>query len=264
MRHERPDQPARRVDYELLAALPDREREQVLAACAPRGFPRRAVVFHEGDPADALYLLSDGHVAIRVSTANGDGGTLAVLGPGRMFGEQALLRPGGRRTASVVALEPVETLVLAGEAFRALRERSRALDEFLIQLLSARVERLQQHLIESLYVPVDQRVARRLLVLCRAYAGAEPGPVDVPLTQDDLAELSGATRPTVNQVLRRLQDDGVVALGRGRTAVLDVDRLRDHARGRPGRPPGDVSAGQQTRPQGGGSLSPVPPGGACS
>jgi CRP/FNR family cyclic AMP-dependent transcriptional regulator len=74
-------------------------------------------------------------------------------------------------------------------------------------------------------VPVDQRLARRLLEVGRLFAG-ERLPVVLPLTQDEVAQLTGTTRPTANQVLKRLAADGIVRLVRGRVELLDIAGLR--------------------------------------
>jgi CRP-like cAMP-binding protein len=128
----------------------------------------------------------------------------------------------------VVALEDTETLALRREQFERLRVQHPGIDRMLVEILAARVRRLSAHLIEALYVPVDKRVVRRLLVLCRQY-GDGGAKVSVPLTQSELAEMAGATRPTVNKVLRTLEDAHVIVLSRGSVQVLDRAALRRHA-----------------------------------
>ena len=98
----------------------------------------------------------------------------------------------------------------------------------LVEILAARVRRLSAHLVEALYVPVDKRVVRRLLALCRQY-GNGSRQVSLPLTQSELAEMAGATRPTVNKVLRTLEEARVISLGRGSVQVLDRAALRQYA-----------------------------------
>jgi len=120
------------AEHRVLAGLPDRDRDEVLAASTSRRYARNETVFHEGDPGNTLHLIVCGHVAVRVSTAMGDVATLTVLGAGDTFGELALGTPGSRRSASVVALDAVETLDLA-------RGRVEALDP---DVLSARAEQL--------------------------------------------------------------------------------------------------------------------------
>jgi len=213
------------MEWRLLESLDADERGQVLAAARSRHYARGDVLVHEGDPADSLHLVAAGRLAVRVGTADGENATLNVLGPGDYFGELSLL--GGRspvRSASVVALEPAETRLLSATAFRELRRRHRGAEELLLVLLARRVEELSARLVEAMYDGLDRRVERRLAELAATYAGGG-GPVTVPLTQEDLAGLVGGTRPSVNQVLRRLAAEGVVQLGRGRITVIDPARL---------------------------------------
>src|SRR5688500_154337 len=100
----------------VLDSIPEEERRKVLSSARRRRFGRREVVFHEGDPADTLHLIDKGKVAVRITTPLGDAATLAVLGRGEVVGEMAMLSEAGRRGATVVALEPTETLSQIGRA----------------------------------------------------------------------------------------------------------------------------------------------------
>ncbi len=95
--------------------------------------------------------------------------------------------------------------------------------------LADRVDELSQHLLEVMYVGFDRRLNRRLLELSTTYANGT-GPIVIPFTQTQLAELTGGTRPTVNQSLQRLAEQGIVSVARGRVEVLDVPRLRSQVR----------------------------------
>lgn len=212
--------------WRLLEPLRPPERAAVLAATTRRRFGRGDTIFSEGELGESVHLLASGRVAIRAATPAGDTVTYAIAGPGDAFGELALLGGDHRRTATVLALEPVETLVLLQEQFEGIRGRHPGVDRMLVEILALRVRRLSAHLLEALHSPVEQRVVRRLLTLCWQYGGDAPGPVSLPLTQADLAELAGATRPTVNRVLRTLEDGGVIALARGRIDVRDRAALR--------------------------------------
>ena len=97
-----------------------------------------------------------------------------------------------------------------------------------VEVLARRVDELSQSLLEAMYVGVDRRVVRRLVDLAGTYGGSA-NRVTVPMTQDDLAGMAGATRPTVNQVLQRLAAAGVIELGRGRIELVDVASLRRRA-----------------------------------
>ena len=197
-------------------------------ALGRRTYRKGDSLFHEGDAGDLLYLIDRGRVAIRVTTALGDEVTLAVLGPGETFGEQALVDRAATRTASAVALEAVDVHTLHRRDFEAARRRDPTLDAMLVDVLAAQVRRLSARLQEALFVPADGRVLRRLAELVEMYGG--DGEVDIPLRQDDVASMAGTTRPTVNRLLRRLEADGVVTLRRGAVTVVDVVALIDLAR----------------------------------
>ena len=215
------------MEWALLSSLPEDERRRLLASTRRRTFTRGDVLVHEGDPSDALHLVASGRLAVQVSTTRGDSATINVLGRGAYFGEVSLLDGGSpRRTASVVALEAAETLSLGASTFRQLRARHPAVQELVLTLLARRVDELSDRLVEALYSGLDERIHRRLVELAGIYADGTTTAVTIPLTQDQLAELVGAARPSVNQVLQRLVAQGVIELGRGRMSVLDLPRLR--------------------------------------
>lgn len=211
---------------QLLAPLTEAERERVLRTARPYTFAKGEVVFREGDPGETLHLVRRGRLAVQVSIPSGDTATLCVLSAGDAYGELALLREGHDRTATVIALEPSETVALTRADFETLRREHPGVEQLLVEMLGRSVDELSRALIEALYEGVDRRVVRRLVDLADAYQVASAGPIAIPITQDDLAGMAGATRPTVNQVLQRLAAKGMVSLGRGRIDVLDLEELR--------------------------------------
>jgi CRP-like cAMP-binding protein len=215
------------VEAGLLHPLDQDERRMLIEAGRRRKFARGEVVFHDGDPGDSLHLVVRGHFAIRIGTPLGDVATLRVVGPGAHFGELAVLSPAPRR-GSVVALEGGETLSLHRDDFVRLRATIPKIDEVLIEALVAEVRRLADALVDALYVPVEQRIWRRLHELVELYG--RDVPVVIPITQDDLAQLAGTTRSSANRVLRPAADDDLIRLARGRIEVLDVDALSRLAR----------------------------------
>ncbi len=216
----------------LLADLGPDERRAVLARMHRRTFAAGEIVCHEGDLADTVHFVVEGRVVAWRASESGDVHAYAVMGPGQTFGELAMIRRDGRRTATVEAIEPTVTMSLAYTEFERLCAAHPEVNRLLLRLLAARVTRLTDALMEALHQPAEQRVVRRLVGLCEVYsppsheAVPDAVPVVVPLNQSDLAELAGVTRPTANRVLRRLEADGVVELLRGRIAVRDVDTLR--------------------------------------
>lgn len=167
--------PARRVPGPpaLFSPLSEHERQRVLGAARRRSFTKGEVVFHEGDRGDAVHFLESGRLAVRVFSAAGDAMTLSVVSPGEAFGELALLNDSHNRTATVVALEPSETIMLSRADFTALRRDNPGVEQLLVQLLARRIDDLSAALLEALHVGADRRVMRRLLLLGDAY-GAPP------------------------------------------------------------------------------------------
>ncbi len=207
----------------LLDMLDDDEQREVLAAARRRRFKRNEVVFHDGDPGDTLHLVVSGHFAIRITTPMGDQAMVRVFGPADYFGELAMLSAGPRR-GSAISLDGGETLSLHREDFEELRATRPKINEVLTDALVTEVRRLSAALIEALYVPVERRVWLRLIDLVELYGG--DAPVMIPLTQDDIAQLAGTTRPTANRVLRAGEEQGVLQLARGRIEVHDRAALR--------------------------------------
>jgi len=216
----------------VLEGVSDEEVRRLLSVARRRTFARNEVVFHQGDPAEAMHVVWNGRFAVRIRSAIGDATTVAILGPGEAFGELALLEDDSERSATVVALERAETRSIARSDFTKLRSEQPQVNELLLRLLARRLRRTNDLLAEALYLPADVRVLRRIRELAELYGPAE-GAV-IPLTQEEIAELAGTSRATVNRVLRVEERAGSIELTRGRTTVLDPHRLGSSARSEPG------------------------------
>jgi CRP/FNR family transcriptional regulator, cyclic AMP receptor protein len=217
------------MDWPVLASVPAADRHRLVDGMRRRAYRRDEVICHQGDPADALHLIANGRVSVRVTLAGGEFVIVDVLGAGDAFGELALVGNPGPRTATVTALERCETLSLGRDQFESLRTSYPGVDRFMVELLSARVEKLNRYLLEALYVPAERRVLRRLLELCQLYADRDGQRVVISVTQEMLANLAGTTRPTANQVLGRLAASQVVEVSRGQIVVLNRTELRRRA-----------------------------------
>jgi len=215
------------VEWQLLADVPAEALRALLTIARRRTFARGEIVFHRGDPADSLNLIRKGRFSVRIVTPLGDSAMLSVLGPGDAVGELALLGE-PVRSATVSALEPAETYSVHRDEFERLRHEHPIVNDVLFGILTDRLRRVADQLVEAYYVPADRRVLRRMSELAELY-GADEGEAVVPLTQEEIAELAGTSRATVNRVLRDAERRGSVELRRGRTAVLDLDELRRRA-----------------------------------
>jgi len=210
----------------VLRSLPDADAKLLLRASKVNEYERRAVLVHEGDVADSFHIVLDGRAAVRVTTPGGESAIVNILGPDEHFGEVSLLgRDDPRRTASIVALEAVRTLSIPAAVFRDLRDRNPRLEQLVSGILARRVDELSAQVLEAMYDSLERRVVRRLAALAGIYQGSS-AEVTIPLTQDELSQLVGGARPSVNQVLQRVVDDGVIELRRGRILVRDPAELR--------------------------------------
>lgn len=220
----------RDVEWRLFEGIPADEVREVLKLARRRTFHRGEVVIHQNDPADSLHLITKGRFAVRVMTPLGEPATLAVWGPGDMFGELALIGEQARRLATVEALEDAETLSVHELDFGRLRQEHPVLNETVIRFLVNELRVMNERLLEAYYVSAERRVLRRVLELSRLYGGDADGNAQIPLTQETIAGMAGTSRATVNAVLRDAQSRGLVELARGRIRVLDSVGLAKRAR----------------------------------
>jgi CRP-like cAMP-binding protein len=208
-------------DVPLLARLPEADLKALASRGRVRSYRAGAVLFREGDPGDALYVVVEGNVRVAVLSAAGEEATVALLGPGEFVGDLALL-DGRPRSASAIAHRATKTLIVTREHFRRwLAERPKA-SFALLEALSVRVRRTDEALADLSFLGLPQRLAKRLLNL-------SVGPERVPITQAELASMLGVSRESVNKQLNQFAREGWIALGRGSVSVLNRGALADVA-----------------------------------
>jgi CRP-like cAMP-binding protein len=188
------------------------------------------VIFHQGDPGDALHVITAGAVKILLPSPDGEEAIIATLKAGDFFGELALL-DGQPRSATATAVEPTETLSLPRDIFRELVEKHPELRDALFAALSTLLRRITKHVEELHFLDLAGRLAARIAQLARQ---AQPGvtqqiELDWPYTQSDLAAMIGGTRQSVNRLLADLIDDGILSLEHERLVITDLDVLERRA-----------------------------------
>ena len=215
--------------WRLLAGVPEEEIQHVLSVARRRRFARNEVVFHRDDPGDSLHLIVKGRFAIRIANPRGETVMMGLRGPGDHFGEMALVAKDRPRAATLVALEDAETFAVSKAEFDRLRIQYPGVNDVLLLLLAGEVRLLDERFLETMYLSAEKRLLRRLCELAEFYPRAD-GATEVPLTQEQLAELAGTSRATVNRVLRDEEERGTVELRRGKTIVRDVQSLAKRGR----------------------------------
>jgi CRP/FNR family transcriptional regulator len=213
------------------------EIEACLATMRARRFRRDETVFHQGDPGDALYIIASGSVKIVLPPPDaGESAFLATLGAGEFFGELALL-DGEPHSASVIAMEPTEVLVLGRDDFEPLLASHPDLQRALMAGLSHELRRLTGHVEALHFLDLPQRLAARIAELAAPSeaagdAAAAEGEVrlDWPWTQAELAGMVGGSRESVNRHLASFAARGLLRFERDALVVPDVARLAAEAR----------------------------------
>jgi CRP-like cAMP-binding protein len=210
----------------IFASLGEREMDALLAITATRRLGAKETLFRKGDPASQLYGVLSGRLKVMAAGKDGKELVFDVMAPGDVIGEIALMDP-GPRSASVVALERSELLTLHRRELFPFLERHPKLALQLAGVLARRVRRLSTYAEDSVFLPLPARMAKTLLALAASYGeGAAAGaPVDIPLAQQDLADMVGTTRESVNKQLRAWEAEGLVGLKRARVIVLDRGAL---------------------------------------
>jgi CRP/FNR family transcriptional regulator, cyclic AMP receptor protein len=212
----------------LFAGLDGAMLDNIGRGMRPRRFRRGEVIFHLGDPGDALFVVVSGAVKITLPSEAGDEAILATLRPGDFFGELALL-DGAPRSASAAALEPTETLVLPRDRFRDLVATEPAIRDALLAALARELRRLTLHVEELHFLDIAGRLAARLARLADEQGSRQADGtirLDAPITQSDLAAMVGCTRQSVNKLLGLFVADGLIQVERDAILISDVDRLR--------------------------------------
>lgn len=210
------------MEFRLLSDVPPDDVRALRAISRRRSFAKGEVVFHRDDPGDSLHLIVKGSFAVRIMTPLGDTVTVAVRGPGDNFGEMALADPNSRRSATVAALQASETMAVYYGDFDRLRGRHPQIDRVLTAFLVGEIRRQNELLLDALYLPAERRVLRRLAELAEMYAGDDGV---IALTQEELGQIAGTSRATVNRVLREQEERGTITLRRGQTAIVDRESL---------------------------------------
>jgi len=215
------------AEMPLFAGLSAEQLDALAAFLRPRAYRKGAVVFSEGDAGTSLYLIEKGEVKLTILSPDGKEVIVALLGPGGFFGELALL-DGGSRSATAVARSDARLLALEREHLLQFLERHPQAAASLLAALSRRLRRTTDMVHDAAFLDGPTRLAKTLLHL--AEARRRPGPDGVlhspRLTQEDLAEIVGGTRESINRWLRVLAREGLVRRRRGLVEMLDPEGLR--------------------------------------
>lgn len=215
----------------LFAALDDEEAATLISSMTTTHMERGDILFHEGDQGDRLYVIGEGKIKLGRSSADGRENLVAILGPGEMFGELSLFDP-GPRTMTATAVAETTLLGLGNESLQEILTKHPGAAATLLAALARRLRRTNDTLADLVFTDVPGRVAKALLDLSARFGRpAEEGVlVAHDLTQEELAQLVGASRETVNKALADFATRGWLRLEARAVLLLDVERLKRRAR----------------------------------
>jgi CRP-like cAMP-binding protein len=207
--------------------------DRCTAELAHRHYKRGEVIFHAGDPGDALHIVAKGSVKVELPSPQGDEpAILSRIDAGGYFGELALL-DGDPRSATVVALEPTETLVLDRVRFERLMADLPTLRSCLLASLAGELRRLTGQLEAMLFLDLAGRLAARIVTLAQSDPSVDGARTDVrlpwPYTQAEVASMIGGSRETVNRLLADLSARGLVRVERDHLHIPDLELLAAEA-----------------------------------
>ena len=215
----------------LFRELDDEAASALRASMVEVQLGRGEVLFREGDTGDRVYVVIDGKVKLGRTSSDGRENLLAILGTGQMFGELSLFDP-GPRSATVTAVTDTVLLSLANEDMLTwLTGRPEVARGLLLQL-GQRLRRSNDTLADLVFSDVPGRVAKALLDLSTRFGVPSEEGVRVvhDLTQEELAQLVGASRETVNKALADFAGRGWLRLEQRSVVILDLERLQRRAR----------------------------------
>jgi CRP/FNR family transcriptional regulator, cyclic AMP receptor protein len=212
------------ASVELFADLDAPELDAITAASAVRVLNRGDVLFSESDEPDELFVVVSGRIAIANRSIDGRESVLALMEHGDLFGEMPLF-DGLARSAEARALEPSEVIALPYEPLRQLYEARPALLWKVVALLAGRIRNTDEALADSVFLDVTGRTAKRLLEL-----SGDADEFSLPVTQEELAGMVGASRERVNKAIASFIRLGWIEQSDRRYRITDRDQLERRAR----------------------------------
>jgi CRP/FNR family cyclic AMP-dependent transcriptional regulator len=203
-------------------------KENVAKICFDKDFVRHELILMPEDRGDSVYLIKTGRVKISRFSREGREISLAVLGPGEVFGEEALM-PGSSRTTFAEAIEDSQLCIVHRNHFEELVRQNPELAPRIAEMTGRRPEGAQRKTGEPASMGLPARLAGALLELAEEHgvpSGSGGTLLDVKITHQDIANLAGSTRETVTAALNRFKREGLLTYDGREIILLDIETLR--------------------------------------
>ena len=193
-----------------------------------RRYERGEVVFHEDDPGDRMHIIVECRVRISLDSDDGREKDIALLNAGECFGEMSLF-DGSNRSANATAVDNLETLVLLREDYLEFLEQHPQVAAHVTAVLATRLRSANEMLGDLACLDVPTRVAKHLLALAETHSTGNPvaaDTIDIPIGQEELARLVGASRETVSRALNSYRRMGLLTTSHRRISITDIKALQ--------------------------------------
>lgn len=211
----------------MFDTVPAAQLDELAAKAKTVHLKSRDMLFSKGDIGDRLYVVVKGLVRIGVLSPDGREVTYGLIKPGQLFGEIAVL-DGGPRTADATAMEDCELLALNRKDVLAFLTRHPAFSLHLIEILCGRMRRADELLEDIFFLTLPGRLAKHLLALGGVVGETDKtGGVTIRMSQQEVAEHMGISRESVNKVLSKWEQAGLVGLWRGQITIRDAEALEN-------------------------------------
>ena len=215
----------------LFEALDEEDTRALRAGVTDVELGRGERLFDEGDDGDQLYVVIDGKIKLTRASVDGRENLISLIGPGEMFGELSLFDP-RPRTMSASAVTDVRMAALAHDYLRSWLSGHPDVALHLLAALARRLRRTNEVMSDLVFTDVPGRVAKALLDLAARFGVQQEEGLQVnhDPTQEELAQLVGASRETVNKALADFVARGWIQLHPKSVLLIDTERMRKRAR----------------------------------
>lgn len=210
----------------LFAGLGGEELMELSSFVARKRVAAKTAIVRQGEPGSRMFAIVRGKVKVSVSSEDGREATLDILGDGEFFGEMTVL-DGQARSASVIALETTDLVLLERSSLLAFLERTPRAAAMMLSALSQRLRATDALVEDTLFLNLPSRLAKKLLALAEEHGTPVPRGVriEIKLSQQEIATLVGATRESVNRLLRLWEEQDAVLYEDGHVTIIDRPKL---------------------------------------
>ncbi len=216
------------ADHSVLGSLPEEDRLSLAQWSTIRVLRRRETIFRCGDPGRTVILVLEGYVKLCTALVDGREVVLEIVGPGGCFGELAVLNKWPRE-ADAMTLSRCRLLAIDGRQFTQVIERRPEGMLAVTRMVSERLQRAMEQVVDALVLPAPARLAKALILLAKLRSsGLHHGDhIPLRLSQSELGSMTGLTRESVNKHLGAWRDAGWILLASGSVTLLDIAALSD-------------------------------------